>query len=222
MRPELDTVLCGDLGEEVNRTQKSIDECRLIIRLCTPNQGWVLSVCNGTGTCMIVAAMEGRSSAGVEKSVIQNVMCRKRIETFLHKESLLLAALEQERDPGSAAVQQLMQEDADGGQLMDTAGTAQGEVVLTDHLKNWLEYLEKFKQFNEEYAGLVLLAPYFLKSLSVDHINQLETMDHAHVSIAVFDQKDWKKLVLPIASSQQHVPMKVVKRVMTLCRKADN
>jgi hypothetical protein len=222
MRPELDAVLCGDLGEEVNRTQKSIDECRLIIRLCTPNQGWVLSICNGTGTAMIAAALEGRSCVGVEKSVSQNVMCMKRIDTFLHKEGLLLAALEEDRNPGSAAVRQLVQESTDVGQLMDTAGTTQGEVVLTDHLKSWLEYLEKFKQLSVEYAGLVLLAPYYLKSLLVDHITHLGTLDHAHLCFAVFDRKDWKKLVFPIATAGQHVPVKVVKRVITLCRKIDS
>jgi hypothetical protein len=221
MRPDLDAVMCGDLGEEINRTQKSIDECRLVIRLCTPNQGWVYSICNGTGTAMIAAALEGRSSVGIEKSVNQNVMCRKRIDTFFHKEGLLLAALEADRDPNSAAVKQLVQESTDSGHLMDTAGTAHGEVVLSDHLKNWLQYLDGFKQLNKEYAGLVLLAPFFLKSLSVDHINHLQTLDLPHISVSVFDRKDWGKVVIPIATAGQHVPLQVVKRVITVCRKID-
>lgn len=201
--------------------KKSIDECRLIVRLCTPNQGWVLNICNGTGSAMIAAAMEGRSCVGVEKSVNQNVMCRKRIDTFLHKEGLLLAMLEEDRSPDSPAVKQLIQESSDGRQLLDTAGTTQGEVVLIDHLNSWLAYLEDYKKLNKDYAGLVLLSPYYLKSLSMDHINQLGTLDKSDLTHTMFDRKDWKKVLFPITIATQHMPVKVVKRVITICCKIE-
>ena len=36
-RPELDALLLADTNEPINKTQKSIDEVRLIVRLLTPN-----------------------------------------------------------------------------------------------------------------------------------------------------------------------------------------
>jgi hypothetical protein len=221
MRPEMDARLIGDQGQDINRTQKSLDECRLIIRLCTPGEGWVLSVCNGTGTAMIAAALEGRSSVGIENSVTQNVMCRKRIDTFLHKEALLVAALEDDRSVHSKSVLQVVTESTEWGQLVDTTRTTQGEGVLSAELKQWLQFLDEWKGLMEEYAGFVPLAPYYLRSLSVDHINHLNNLDNLHRCTHVFDRKDWKKLVLPIATARRKVPTDVIKYVITANRRID-
>ena len=85
--------LGGGKAQWINATQKSVEECRCLVRHLTPQQGLVLSVCNGTGTAMIAAALEGRSSVGVDKSLLQCTWARRRLQTFFHRENLLVRYL---------------------------------------------------------------------------------------------------------------------------------
>ena len=92
-RYEIDGLLKGDRGEAVNKTQKSIEESRLLVRLLAPDGGPVVSVCNGTGTAMVASLMEGRDCLGVESDSVQNQMARRRLQTFFQREELLFQAL---------------------------------------------------------------------------------------------------------------------------------
>ena len=88
-------------------TQKSVDECRLLVRELTPNKGAVLSLCNGTGSVQVAAALEGRSSLGVDSSERQVRWAKKRLETLLIREDYLLQALAAGRGKENPAVQTL-------------------------------------------------------------------------------------------------------------------
>ncbi len=104
-RHDLDAVLVGAQRSIVNRTQKSIDEARLLVRLLSPRGGLVVSVCNGTGTTMVAALLEGRHCVGVDDDEHQNTVCRERLATFFVYERLLDLALKEHRNPACSAVQ---------------------------------------------------------------------------------------------------------------------
>lgn len=91
-RAELDAVV-GMHGKAVNPTQKPLEETRLLIRQLSPNSGAVVSLCNGTGSALIAAGMEGRWAAGLENSATQCEWARRRVETFFAREHLLCVAL---------------------------------------------------------------------------------------------------------------------------------
>ena len=82
-RSDVDALVKADPKEKpINSTQKSVEECRCLIRHLTPEKGPVLSVCNGVGTAMIAAALEGRNSVGVDTSTLQNSWACRRVQTF--------------------------------------------------------------------------------------------------------------------------------------------
>ena len=82
---------CRD--EPVNPTQKSVEEARLLIRTLAPKGGSVLSMCNGTGTALVAAAMEGRHAVGVDLSQRQCSCVRTRMRVFITREDKLSRAL---------------------------------------------------------------------------------------------------------------------------------
>ena len=91
-RPEVDAVLYNR-ADPVNPTQKSIEETRLLIRTLAPRGGSVLSMCNGTGTALIAAAIEGRHAVGVDLSPRQCSHARRRLRVFVSREDRLTRAL---------------------------------------------------------------------------------------------------------------------------------
>ena len=101
-RYEIDGLLTGDKGEAINKTQKSVEESRLLVRLLAPNVGPVVSVCNGTGTAMVASLMEGRDCLWVESNSVQNQMACKWLQTFFQREELLYQALEHGEDSYAA------------------------------------------------------------------------------------------------------------------------
>ena len=91
-RPEVDALLYAGT-QVVNPTQKSLEETRLLVRTLAPRGGSVLSMCNGTGTALVAAAMEGRHAVGVDLSERQCSHARKRLRVFCAREDKLNRAL---------------------------------------------------------------------------------------------------------------------------------
>ena len=91
-RPEVDALLYAGT-HLVNPTQKSIEETRLLVRTLAPRGGSVLSMCNGTGTALVAAAMEGRHAVGVDLSQRQCSHARTRLRVFCLREDKLNRAL---------------------------------------------------------------------------------------------------------------------------------
>ena len=72
-RAEIDALLWDPAHKAaVNRTQKGVEESRLLVRHLTPEGGRVLSICNGAGSVLVAAALEGRGAVGVDSSHYQN------------------------------------------------------------------------------------------------------------------------------------------------------
>ena len=93
-RAEIDAQLWDAVvNAPVNTTQKAVEESRLLVRHLTPECGRVLSICNGTGSVLVAAALEGRSAVGVDSSHYQNSWAVRRLQTLLHREILLYTAL---------------------------------------------------------------------------------------------------------------------------------
>lgn len=105
-RPEVDSEL-RDNGAPVNPTQKTIEETRLLIRVLAPRRGAVLSVCNGTGTALVAAALEGRHAVGIDNSGRQCEWAKRRIRDLAHRESLLLSAMAEGLDDNCDAMRAL-------------------------------------------------------------------------------------------------------------------
>ena len=91
-RPEVDAHLRSRQGL-VNPTQKSLDETRHLVCTLAPKGGSVLSMCNGMGTALVAAAMEGCHSVGVDLSERQCSQARKRLRVFCAREDKLQRAL---------------------------------------------------------------------------------------------------------------------------------
>ena len=53
----------------------------------------MLSMCNGTGTALVAAAMEGRHAVGVDLSQRQCLYARRRLRVFVAREDRLMRAL---------------------------------------------------------------------------------------------------------------------------------
>ena len=91
-RPEVDAMLYAH-QQLVNPTQKSLEETCLLVRTLAPRGGAVLSMCNGTGTALVAAAMEGRHAVGVDISERQCQYARRRLRVFCAREDKLQRAL---------------------------------------------------------------------------------------------------------------------------------
>lgn len=82
-----------DGKSKVNATQKGVEETRLLIRQLAPEGGSVLSVCNGTGTALVAAAMEGRNALGIDNDEYQCRWARRRMRAFEAREAYTVRAL---------------------------------------------------------------------------------------------------------------------------------
>ena len=91
-RHEVDARLLNADGSPVNKHQKPVEEYRLLVRMLAQRGSTVVSLCNGTGTGNIAAAMEGFDSVGAEIDADQNAVARQHLRVFFHRESLLLRA----------------------------------------------------------------------------------------------------------------------------------
>lgn len=105
-RTDVDAQLRED-GAAVNPTQKSVEETRLLVRTLAPQGGAVLSLCNGTGTALVAAAMEGRMAVGVDDSRRQCEFTAKRLKAFARREQLARRVVEGGFDAKSSAFRQL-------------------------------------------------------------------------------------------------------------------
>ena len=101
-RYEVDGLLTEG-GVAVNATQKPIEEARLMVRALRPDGcgGAVLSLCNGTGTTMIAAALEGMDAVGVDDNKQQCTWARRRLRCFFQREGFLYGALQEGRSATS-------------------------------------------------------------------------------------------------------------------------
>ena len=91
-RPEVDALLySGKIA--VNQTQKSVEETCLLVCTLAPGGGSVLSMCNGTGTALVAAALEGRHAVGVDLSERQCKFAMRRLRVFCAREDKLQRAL---------------------------------------------------------------------------------------------------------------------------------
>ena len=106
-RPEINTWVRSKRRGHLNRTQKAVDEVRILIRTLAPKKGVILSLCNGTATTQIAAAMEGCSSVGVDSDAEQDAEAVSRLRVFFEREDLLRQVLESDRDPECPATKAL-------------------------------------------------------------------------------------------------------------------
>ena len=108
-RPEIDTWVRSRRKGHLNRTQKAMDKVRILIRTLAPKKGVILSLCNGTATTQIAAAMEGCSSVGIDSDAEQVAEAVSRLRLFFEREDLLRQVLESDRDPECPATKALQE-----------------------------------------------------------------------------------------------------------------
>ena len=92
-RHEIDARLLNADGSPVNKHQKPVEEYRLLVRMLAQRGSTVVSLCNGTGTGNVAAALEGFDSVGAEVDADQNAVARRRLRVFFHREGVLLRAI---------------------------------------------------------------------------------------------------------------------------------
>lgn len=108
-RPEIDAVTKSKKGLSVNLTQKSVEDARILIRTLAPKGGVVLSLCNGSATTQVAAALEGRSSVGVDSDPDQVAEGIARLDTLFEREEMLREVLLADRDYGCEQAKALAQ-----------------------------------------------------------------------------------------------------------------
>lgn len=213
-RPELDASLNVDSKVAYNATQKPIDEARLLVRLLAPDGGCVLSACNGTGTTLVAAALEGRDSVGVDTSSSQTMCAQGRVQTMFVRENLLRAALASGRS--DVAVNALKASVRDSVLVRDTE--AFGTYDFGPNVRKWIE-----KEFGPMMAGHpkrycvheVLLND-LLSALPRNRMMELENTPADEISELILPTRDFTALTRHMRKTDRTITLAVAKKVVKL------
>ena len=106
-RLDLDARIKDDYGEVVNETQKTVEETRLLVRHTSKRGEWILSLCNGTGTGLVAATLEGRNSVGVDYDAYQVQWARNRMLALGIAEECLRTSLAEGRNTAHWSTKEL-------------------------------------------------------------------------------------------------------------------
>ncbi|CAD7703953.1 unnamed protein product, partial [Ostreobium quekettii] len=177
LRPEIDGVLKSKKNTPLNKMQKGLEEARVPIRTLAPQDGIVLSLCNGTATTQVAAALEGPSSVGIDLDGDQVAASVGRLRIFFEREDLLQMVLRKERDPECKEAKALMQVAEGTAPLRVEEKTFR---TLTEELSDRLDKVANLRSLDGKEAW-ALLVHHYLRCLPDVEFECLDLSDFTKV-----------------------------------------